>query len=141
MLHIQIITIGKTKKLGLQEAIDEYLKRLKGHVQLKVEYLTSNQHLNTRLKSLKGTHIVLDEKGLNLSSPQFSQQLYAIASHKGPKINFIIGGAEGLDEEIKNKNECWSLSPLTLTHQMIRLLLVEQLYRAYEISKGSKYHK
>lgn len=91
-------------------------------------------------KALKETSfITLDLKGKFLSSEDFSRHLFSVF---GLKPTFIIGGAEGLDAKITNRASfSWSLSPLTFTHQMVRLLLVEQLYRAIEIEEGSSYHK
>jgi 23S rRNA (pseudouridine1915-N3)-methyltransferase len=83
----------------------------------------------------------LDALGDTMSSEAFSQLLESHLQEGNAKVAFIIGGPEGLSYEIKQKFPLISFSPMTFTSQITTLLLIEQIYRAFEISKGSKYHK
>ncbi len=137
MRKIKIFTVGKTKESWLQEALDEYTKRLKPHLSLEWHLAKNSDQLSTLLE--KETHyICLDIKGAAFSSEEFSEWF----QKTGSRLSFVIGGAEGLSEAIKAKAALKiSISPLTFTHQLARLILIEQLYRALEIEKGSSYHK
>lgn len=82
--------------------------------------------------------ILLDERGRNLSSPELST---VIMEHTSQSIVFIIGGAYGVTDDVRRRaNLVWSLSKLVFPHQLVRLILTEQLYRAQEIARGGKYH-
>lgn len=85
--------------------------------------------------------IALDPKGVCLTSEAFTTFFYNHIKEAGSRLTFIIGGPNGLPNELKHVRAYLSLSPMTFTHQMSRLILVEQLYRAVEIEKGSSYHK
>lgn len=86
--------------------------------------------------------IALDPKGKPLTSLDFSKRIQLYSLKGGSRINFVIGGPDGLSEMIKLQAlEVWSLSPLTFTHQLTRIVLLEQIYRSYEISRNSNYHK
>jgi len=81
---------------------------------------------------------LLDERGRNLSSPELSA---VIVEHTSQSIVFIIGGAYGVTDDVRRRaNLVWSLSKLVFPHQLVRLILTEQLYRAQEIARGGKYH-
>jgi len=155
-MKIKIITISKTKS-EYQEAEQEFLKRLQRYadvavLNLKEEPITKNRS-NEDIKGVEGERImskidedafviVLDQKGNNMTSLEFANQIEQIRDFKGAKINFIIGGPLGLSGEILARGDLvLSLSEMTLTHQMIRLLLLEQIYRGFEILKGTDYHK
>lgn len=85
--------------------------------------------------------IALDEKGQMLSSPQLASWIQSKADERVKQIIFLIGGAYGLHESVLQRaNFIWSLSPLTFPHQLVRLILVEQVYRACTIIKNEKYH-
>ncbi len=138
MFKVKVITIGKCKESWLNAALFEYEKRLKNKMKIEWVLVETNKELLEKA-SLEASFITLDLKGKLLSSEEFSRHLFSLF---GLKPTFIIGGAEGLDPKIIQKASfSWSLSPLTFTHQMVRLLLVEQLYRALEIEAGSSYHK
>ena len=96
-----------------------------------------SERLLSRIKDSDFT-ILLDERGKNLSSPELSD---LISNHINKHIVFIIGGAYGVTDEMRQRaNVTWSLSNLVFPHQLVRLILAEQLYRAQEIAKGSRYH-
>lgn len=140
MFKIKIFSIGKTKESWLLEALEEYQKRLRNLVA--IEWILAKD--NPQLLSLTNseTHLIcLDPKGHSLDSEQFSALLIKKLEESGSRLSFVIGGAEGLPPAIRNNREAISLSPLTFTHQIARLILMEQIYRAFEIAKGTGYHK
>ncbi len=158
-MKITIIGAGKLKEKYLREGINEFLKRLSPFAKVKIieineEKMPSDPSEATKKKvlALEGERllaqvppqaylIVLDIKGEEVSSEKLSQKLDALALSGQSEIAFLIGGAFGLSEDVRQKADWrWSFSPLTFTHQMIRLLLTEQIYRAFKISRGEKYH-
>lgn len=138
MFKVKIITTGKCKEEWLAKALLDYEKRL--FPKMKIEWVLTTTEKALKEKVLKeSSWIALDLAGTSLKSEELSLRLF---SSWGLKPVFVIGGADGLDEEIRKKASFrWSLSSLTFTHQIVRLLLVEQLYRALEIEAGSSYHK
>ncbi len=134
MYKVKVLTIGRLKEIWLKSAIEEYEKRLTGT--LEISWVLAKNDSELIQLSLKESYIALDPKGKLLSSEELAK------NHFGPRINFVIGGSNGLPQEIlQNAKMVWSLSPLTFTHQMTRLILIEQLYRVMEIGRGSPYHK
>lgn len=140
MFKVKIYSIHKTKESWLQNAILEYEKRLKPYINFEWILLKNEDEMEKKIFK-ENFYICLDEKGEKLTSYEFSEKII-IFFQTHLKISFVIGSQNGLSPIIKNKaNYIISLSDLTFTHQMARLILVEQLYRAIEISKNSKYHK
>lgn len=140
VFKIRILSTGKTKESWLKEAIEEYVKRLKNVAEIEW-HLVRDESL-IELSALQETHVIaLDPNGKGLDSPQFSTLLMRELEKGGSRLTFLIGGAEGLSDRIRNHFPTISLSPMTFTHQMTRLVLLEQIYRAFEIAKGSGYHK
>lgn len=140
MLHIKILSVGKTKETWLDEALQEYLKRLKPTASFEFIWAKNDAQLLS-LAQKESTLICLDPAGLPLTSTEFADFMQKALIEGGSRIVFVIGGAEGLPPELKKGHSLISLSPMTLTHQLTRLVLIEQIYRAFEIAKGSKYHK
>ena len=156
MPKIKIIVVGNTKASFLKEGESLYLKRLKRYtpiewIEVKPEKVTKGMPKERLLASEghsieKKFHsrdhiIVLDVSGKEYSSEALSTRIERL-SWKGDPLCFVIGGPLGISKEILRKaNETFSLSKLTLTHEMSRVLLLEQLYRAFTIMKGEKYHK
>lgn len=104
------------------------LKKLEG--QLIINQLKSTDYL-----------VLLDEKGKMFSSPQLASFIEQLASESQRKVVFLIGGAFGVDETVRQRaNKVWSLSQLVFPHMLVRLILAEQLYRACSIIRGEKYH-
>lgn len=137
MVKINILSIGKIKHSWLEEALDEYTKRLS-------PYATINWRLVKNLTELEKAAekemrlICLDPKGREQTSEEFS----SLIQKEGSRMCFVIGGDVGLSEMLKKRAaHLLSLSRLTFTHQLTRLILLEQLYRAFEIERGSPYHK
>lgn len=139
-MKIHIISVGKTKEAWLQEAVEIYQERLLGQVQFQFSWVKDNDQL-IQLTSKERRAIALDPKGKSYTSEQFSDLFYKEIEAGGAQLAFIIGGAEGLPQEIRSKYPLLSLSQLTFTHQITRLILVEQIYRAIHIRQGTQYHK
>ena len=139
--HYKIIAIGKIKKKWIQTGIEMYLKRLPGLkiIEVKDSTQTKEEYMIKEIIRKKETLITLNENGHSFTSKQLSKKL--LDSHN-QNITFVIGGATGLSSSLNN-SASWqlSLSPLTFPHEIARLLLVEQLYRAQTITKGNPYHK
>ena len=159
MLNIQIICIGKLKETYLKDAINEYSKRLQKYCSLTITELSDeklpnklNYSIIDEIKSKECNKILqnikkdsymfcLDLKGKQFTSEEFSKKIDDIALNENSHITFIIGGTLGLTEEVlKNSNEKISFSKMTFPHQLIRVFLLEQIFRAFKISKGETYH-
>lgn len=137
MHKIKVLTIGRCKETWLSAALSEYEKRLTGKASFEWSIAKNDSQL-LEWANDEPFVIALDPKGELLTSEEWSRKLIRL----GLKLTFIIGGAEGLPPAIfQRPHYKWSLSPLTFTHQMTRLILAEQIYRAFEIDRGSQYHK
>ena len=150
---IRIITVGTIKEKYLKDAIEEYLKRLKKYtnielIEVKDEGLVEEQKainlegekINKYL-SPKDYIITLEIEGKAFSSEEFASKLNQIQIENS-NIVFIIGGSYGLSDEIKNKSKIHlSFSKMTFPHQLFRVFLLEQIYRAYKIMNNESYHK
>jgi 23S rRNA (pseudouridine1915-N3)-methyltransferase len=136
MFKVKVFTIGKCKEDWLLQALGEYEKRLSG--KLTIQWLLAKDDPQLIEWTSQESYIALDPKGELMNSEAWSEKIMKW----GLRLNFVIGGAEGLPLQILQKAAFkWSLSPLTFTHQITRLILIEQLYRALEIERGSRYHK
>ena len=141
---IKIIAGGKKNVGWVQDAIDEYEVRLKKPFNIKWEIL-AEEKLAEKLKkwdfAADEVVIVADERGHNISSPELSDKLTKIFN-SGCDVILIIGGADGLSDEAHAKADfVWSFSKLVFPHMLARVMTVEQIYRAQEITRGSKYHR
>lgn len=159
MLSINIICIGKIKEKFFKDAIDEYSKRLSKYCKLNILELPdekipdkTNINIENSIKSKECDNIInhikkdsyiicLDLKGKQFSSEEFSKNIENI-SMTSSQITFIIGGSLGLTEKILNiANQKICFSKMTFPHQLIRIFLLEQIFRAFKISNGETYHK
>lgn len=140
MIKVKILSVGKTKEKWLNDAFNEYVKRLSTSVQIESVWAKDDDQL-IEWAQKDNAYICLDPKGRLLTSEEFTHFLVQHWEKGGSRLTLIIGGAEGLPPEIKQRGTLISLSPLTFTHQITRLVLIEQIYRAIEIQKGSQYHK
>lgn len=140
MLKLKILSVGKTKERWLEEAFQEYAKRLKPFVQIECLWAKETSQL-AEWAQKESSYLCLDPEGHLLTSEQFSAFLADQWEKGGSRLTLLIGGPEGLPADIKKGREKISLSPLTFTHQITRLVLIEQIYRALEIQRGSHYHK
>ena len=159
-MKIKVVTVGKLKEKYLKDGIEEYLKRISRFAKLEMIELAdektpdkASESENQKILEIEGQRIlskvgdrdfviVLAIEGKTFSSEEFSKQLEE-ASIKGfSTLTFIIGGSLGLAQDVKNRaNLSVSFGRLTLPHQLMRLVLVEQIYRAFTIQQGSPYHK
>lgn len=157
MIKIKVIGVGKIKDNYLNQGISEYLKRLSGYcsveiIEVKDEKIVSNNsedkireiESNKILEKIndKDYVILLDLKGKELTSEQFAYKLDCLINSGVGNYCFVIGGSLGVSEKLRNKADFLiSFSKLTFTHQMIRLFLLEQIYRCFKIINKETYHK
>jgi 23S rRNA (pseudouridine1915-N3)-methyltransferase len=152
-MKVQCFFVGKTSVKYLEEGIQVYLKRLIHYLPVETIVIPSPNITNSSelvkkesdaiLKKIteKDFVIVLDEKGKEHTSVQFADLMSKLMVRGLSKVVFIIGGAYGVSEEVRKRaNLVLSFSKFTLTHQMIRLFLMEQLYRAMTIIRNEQYH-
>jgi len=159
MLSINIVCVGKIKEKFFRDSIDEYSKRLSKYCKLDILELPDekipdkiNESIINEIKEKECNNIInhlkkdsyiiaLDLKGKEFSSEEFSKKIDSI-SMQNSKITFIIGGSLGLTDKLLNMcNEKICFSKMTFPHQLIRIFLIEQIYRAFKISNGESYHK
>ena len=156
MLKINLIVMGDIKEKFYKEAIEEYSKRLSRFADLNIVEIKENAPKNSSSgeilsclkkdasqikKNIKGYPICLDIKGKMLSSEELANKLNYLALNNS-EISFIIGASNGIDEEIKLQcKEKISFSPMTFPHQLMRVIFLEQLYRAFTIINNISYHK
>jgi 23S rRNA (pseudouridine1915-N3)-methyltransferase len=140
MIKLKIISVGKTKESWLEEAINEYLKRLKPYASIEFLWAKNDSQL-IDWTSKENSVLCLDPLGMLFDSSEFSHVIHQKIQEGGARLAFVIGGAEGLPSQLRDQYTLLSLSPMTYTHQITRLVLIEQIYRAFEIAKGTKYHK
>lgn len=150
-MPIKILTIGKKHESWVAEGIERYQKRLRApflaewvllpHSSLEGDRARTeeSERILSRLSS-NDFVVLLDERGKLLDSPGLSTVLTE-QLHASRNVILIIGGAYGVDDTIHHRAQfIWSLSPLVFPHQLVRLLLIEQLYRAQQIEVGGSYH-
>ncbi|WYK00877.1 ribosomal RNA large subunit methyltransferase H [Enterococcus sp. 7F3_DIV0205] len=160
LLKIKIITVGKLKEKYLVQGINEYLKRLQSYAKVEIievsdekapENLSEAEML--QVKGKEGERIlakisdqdhvfVLAINGKQFSSEDFSKEIEQLGIHGKSQLAFVIGGSLGLsDEVLKRSQQQMSFGKLTYPHQLMRLVLVEQIYRGFRIMRGEPYHK
>ena len=159
-MNINIICVGKIKESFYREAIDEYSKRLNNYcslsiIELKDEKIPNNpsEKDNQIVKEKEGNNILshikkdtylicLDLKGKQYTSEEFSQKINNINNNISSSITFVIGGSLGISQNVlKKANESISFSKMTFPHQLFRVILLEQIYRAFKIMNNETYHK
>lgn len=145
MQKINVVCVGKIKEEYLRLAIAEYLKRLSRFAKVDIKELPEGKTLKDEaesiLKAAKGFKIALCVEGEKLSSESFAQKIKSICD-KGEEISLIIGSSCGLDKSVKDAADLkLSFSDMTFPHQLMRVILLEQVYRAFMINSGSEYHK
>ena len=159
-MKIKIVTVGKLKEKYLKDGITEYSKRISRFASVEMIELAdektpdrASDSENAKILDLEGNRILskigdrefvvvlaIEEK--TLSSEEFSKQLEQASINGYSTLTFVIGGSLGLSPQVKNRaNLSLSFGRLTLPHQLMRLVLVEQIYRAFTIQQGSPYHK
>jgi 23S rRNA (pseudouridine1915-N3)-methyltransferase len=155
-MKVRVLAIGADKSGLFEPAVAEYSKRIGRYAQLELLELPPSKKggsdaLRARedegqalLGKLKGGELVvaLDERGDELGSEAFSRQIVQEAMNRGRDLVFLIGGAEGHADAVRKRaDRVLALSRLTLAHRLARLVLVEQIYRAFAIARGEPYHK
>ena len=148
---ITVLAIGKKHEAWIEPGLERYEKRLKQPWSIEwvllphssLEGMQARQEESERIQKRLGSDsfvILLDERGKRLSSPAFSRLIESTHTY-GKKISIIIGGAYGVTDELQQHADVvLSLSDMVFPHQLVRLLLAEQLYRAQSIAAGSRYH-
>ena len=159
MININIICIGKLKEKYLKDAVSEYSKRLSKYCKINIIELSDekipskvNDSIINSVKIEEGTKIInslkndsyvfsLDLKGKQYSSEEFSHKIQELSVNGYSTITFIIGGTLGLTNEVlKKSNELICFSKMTFPHQLIRVFLLEQLFRGFKIANNETYH-
>ncbi|HBT65842.1 MAG TPA: 23S rRNA (pseudouridine(1915)-N(3))-methyltransferase RlmH [Ruminococcaceae bacterium] len=160
MRNVTVACVGKLKESYLRDACAEYIKRLGGFCKISIievdeerlpEKPSQSQIINGLMvegrrllaKTDSGSiRIPLCIEGESMSSPKLAQYLDGLAIHGHGNVTFLIGGSLGLSDEVKASTDFkLSMSPMTFPHQLARVMLLEQIYRAFQISSGGKYHK
>lgn len=149
-MSIRVLAVGRKHESWVSEGIDRYAKRLKKPFDLSWQLIAHSarqddaaraEESERLLAKLGNDHVVLlDERGTALDSPSLSRRLLQ-PLESSRNVTVIIGGAYGVDRRVHERADLvWSLSPLVFPHQLVRLILVEQVYRAQEIAGGRSYH-
>ena len=157
MVRINVLAVGKVKEKYFAEGIAEYSKRLSRYCQFTITEIAEENYLKVDdslidtikgkeaeriLTHLKGYVISMAIEGKKTSSTNLAQKIAKLIDGGNGVITFVIGGSYGLSDKIKAKsNELMSFSEMTFPHTLFRLMLTEQIYRAFSINAGSAYHK
>lgn len=145
MVKLNFVCVGKLKESFLREASNEYLKRLSRFCRVEVKELSEKfspkEEAEEILRACRGYVIALAIEGTSLSSEEFASELQRHID-RGEELTFLIGSSCGLDESVKKaSDQLISFSKMTFPHQLMRVILLEQTYRAFMINSGSEYHK
>ena len=157
-IDIRLVAVGKIKEKFYREALDHYAKRLHPYARLETVELAEGkeagrgvfartslledeaQKISRQLRD-QAHLIVLSPEGRQMDTEKMAAFLKGL-QRTNPRVDFVIGGAAGLAEKIKQKSDlCLSLSLLTFPHRLVRVILLEQLYRCFKIIRGEPYHK
>ena len=154
-MNITIVAIGKKHDAKLSESITEYSERLSHYIKLEwklLEVKITSSMLDDQIKNLESELlfsainsadrvILLDERGAQFDSPTLAIKIQSLMNQSTKNLVIVIGGAFGVNENLMQRADfIWSFSKLVFPHQLVRLILVEQLYRAHTILAGEKYH-
>ena len=145
MQKIYFVVVGKIKESFYREAVAEYVKRLSRFAKVEIKELPEGVNPEAEadeiLRACKGYTIALAMEGEKLSSEKLAKKLQSLTD-SGKDISFVIGSSCGLSDRVKNAADYkLSFSDMTFPHQLMRVILAEQVYRAYMINAGSTYHK
>ena len=144
MLGISVICLGKLKEKYYISACEEYLKRLTAYAKVEVIELPEGSSAAEILKKVKDSAYLIPMciEGEQMSSEGLAHKISAVTNRGVSRITFFIGGSDGLPDEIKSKADLkLSMSKMTFPHHFARVMLLEQIYRAFQINEGGKYHK
>lgn len=147
MLHITVYAVGKLKEAFWKDAVAEYLKRLGGYAKVEVRELPDS-NLERESAALlaalpeRDPVVLLDVRGKETSSEGIARLIEGYALDGASRLAFVIGGSDGVSEEVKRRADARiSFGPITLPHNLARVVLMEQIYRAFKIMRGEPYHK
>ncbi|WP_029265826.1 23S rRNA (pseudouridine(1915)-N(3))-methyltransferase RlmH [Virgibacillus alimentarius] len=159
-MQIQIVSVGKIKEKYIKQGIAEFEKRLRPYCKLTMDEVNDEQAPEQmsekellQVKQKEGERIlskikpnqyviVLDIKGANWSSEQLAKEMDELSIHGKSQISFVIGGSNGLSDEVLHRaDQKLSFSKMTFPHQLMKLILLEQIYRSFKIQKNEPYHK
>ena len=152
-MKLSILSVGKSHDAYIKEGVELFTKRIGHYYPIDCQLIVPSKlteptqikkaEAASILKALAATDVLvlLDEKGKMLSSPGLANLIQQKANQSAQRIVFLIGGAYGVDDEIKSRaNFTWSISELVFPHMLVRLILAEQIYRACSILANEKYH-
>ncbi|KAB8136816.1 23S rRNA (pseudouridine(1915)-N(3))-methyltransferase RlmH [Gracilibacillus oryzae] len=159
-MKITIVTVGKLKEKYLKQGIQEYMKRLSTYAKVEIaevadekapENMSEAEMIEVKRKEgerilahiSQDTYVItLEINGKMLSSEQLAAKMDELATYGKSKIAFVIGGSLGISEEVQQRSDlALSFSKMTFPHQVMRLILLEQVYRGFRINRGEPYHK
>ncbi len=141
MLRVTVLCQGRLKEPYFIDACREYLKRLAAYCRIEVTELPEGGDMAARIP--KGAYVIaMCIEGRKLDSPALAAKLEKLATDGVSRVCFLIGGSDGLDRRVKDMADfSLSMSDMTFPHHLARIMLLEQIYRAFTITAGAKYHK
>ena len=142
-MKIRLLMLGKTRRAEIRALLDDYLRRLRPYAEVEVSEVSNSPAALRKLKAEPATvWVLLDAGGKQFTSQQFAKWL-AEQRHRGTReLIFLCGDAEGFPDELRRRAQAkLSLSTMTLPHELARVVLAEQIYRAFAILAGHPYHK
>ncbi|RYM04639.1 23S rRNA (pseudouridine(1915)-N(3))-methyltransferase RlmH [Sporolactobacillus sp. THM7-7] len=159
-MNIRILAVGKLKEQFMEHAIDEYIKRLRPYAKVSIVEVADEKAPESlslaeveQVKQAEGERllkklpdntyaIALAIEGRQMSSETFAERIQELATYGHSDLTFIIGGSNGLSDEVLRRADLQlSFSKFTFPHQLMRLIMIEQIYRAFKINRGEPYHK
>jgi len=153
---ISVVAVGKLKEKATKELVDEYSKRLSAYTKLEIVEVADEPNSSlpeNSIKQIEGERILkaikkdsyvvlLELKGKELDSVELSNKIEEINTYHSSNITFIIGGSLGVSQDVRDRADfLWKLSNLTFPHNLVRIILLEQIYRSYKILNHEPYHK
>lgn len=157
MIKVNVVAVGKVKENYFKQGIDEYAKRLSKYCRFTLKEIEEENYIKVDdklidkikeieadriLKNLSGFVVIMAIEGQKISSEKFAKTIKDLTDKGVNEITFVIGGSYGLSDRVKNRADIkLSFSDMTFPHTLFRLMLTEQIYRAFSINGGSAYHK
>jgi len=142
MRKVNIVAVGRLRESALRTICEDYYRRCRARFQIEEIELRDDKALNARMNTTQEFLIVLDERGKEPTSREFANQLETQLIESNSPITFVIGGADGVGEKVRARaNRLISFGKMTIAHQLVRVILAEQLYRAVSLMEGAPYHR
>jgi 23S rRNA (pseudouridine1915-N3)-methyltransferase len=145
-MRIRVLCVGKQSTKHLEPAIRQYLQRLESIASVGIETVASSNIEDESTQLLRRLNkqelvVLFDERGKQLTTPALAQHIENWQNSGTKSVTMIIGGAYGVSQAVTDRADIvWALSRLVFPHELVRLIAIEQLYRAYDILRGGKYH-